>query len=122
MHIALLIITALQFFAPEFIEEGRLFWLRAPLYIVENKTKRNYFYTEEDFRNSKVTGTIHRAKGLGALSEKMAKDALFGENQWLEPIPHDIKGLELLEDLMGEDVMPRRDYIFENVDFSKIVE
>lgn len=34
-HIALLIMAALHYLAPKFIEEGRLCWLRSPLYIVK---------------------------------------------------------------------------------------
>ena len=35
-HIGLLIMAALTYLAPDFIKEGRLCWLRSPLYIVEN--------------------------------------------------------------------------------------
>ena len=38
-HIGLLIMSALAYLAPEFIKEGRLCWLRAPLYIETNKNK-----------------------------------------------------------------------------------
>ena len=48
-HIALLIMAALQYLAPEFIREGRLCWLRSPLYIVDNKGKESYYFTDEEF-------------------------------------------------------------------------
>ena len=35
-HIGLLIMAAMAHIAPEFIKEGRLCWLRSPLYIVTN--------------------------------------------------------------------------------------
>ena len=64
-HIGLLIMAALQYLAPEFIKEGRLCWLRTPLYIVNNKNKREYYFTDEEFepiRNT-IRGTVTRAKG-----------------------------------------------------------
>lgn len=42
-HIGLLIMSALQYLAPEFIQEHRLCWLRSPLYIVTNGKKHTYF-------------------------------------------------------------------------------
>ena len=38
-HIGLLIMAALAYLAPGFIKEGRLCWLRSPLYIVNNKAQ-----------------------------------------------------------------------------------
>jgi DNA gyrase/topoisomerase IV subunit B len=38
-HIGLLVMAALRYLAPEFLNEGRLCWLRTPLYIVKNGKK-----------------------------------------------------------------------------------
>lgn len=64
-HIGLLIMAALQYLAPEFIKEGRLCWLRSPLYIVNNKGKEEYYFTDEDFNKvrNKIKGEVTRAKG-----------------------------------------------------------
>ena len=48
-HIGLLIMAALQYLAPEFIKEGRLCWLRSPLYIVKNGKHNSYYYTDSEF-------------------------------------------------------------------------
>ena len=40
-HIGLLIMSALQYLAPEFIQEHRLCWLRSPLQIVTNGKKHS---------------------------------------------------------------------------------
>ena len=79
-HIALLIMSALQYLAPEFIKEGRLKWLKAPLYIVKNNKKEDYFYSDEEFNKSKIKGAISRAKGLGSLSADQARASMFGKN------------------------------------------
>ena len=64
-HIALLIMAALRYLAPKFLEEGRLCWLRSPLYIVENKGKETYYFTDEEFNKvrNKIKGEVTRAKG-----------------------------------------------------------
>ena len=64
-HIGLLIMAALTYLAPQFIKEGRLFWLRSPLYIVENKGKETYYFTDEEFNavRSSIKGEVTRAKG-----------------------------------------------------------
>jgi DNA gyrase subunit B len=63
MHIACLIMALLYKFAPEFLKEGRLHWLHAPLFKVTSGKSVHYFYTEEQVRASKLKGTQQRFKG-----------------------------------------------------------
>lgn len=121
-HIGLLIMAALRYLAPQFLEEGRLCWLRSPLYIVKSGKKESYYFTDEEFVGAKVKGEVTRAKGLGALSESQAKNSMFGENQRMDVLMPTPEALYLLEDLMGKDVEPRSEFIFENVDFSEVRE
>lgn len=121
-HIGLLIMAALRYLAPSFLEEGRLCWLRSPLYIVKNGKQETYYFTDEEFSKAKIRGEVTRAKGLGALSEKQAKNSMFGENQRMDVINTSPDAILLLEELMGIDVEPRREFIFENVDFSEVKE
>lgn len=114
--------AALRYLAPKFLDEGRLCWLRSPLYIVKNGKKESYYFTDEEFNKAKPKGEISRAKGLGALSEQQAKNSMFGENQRMDTLEPTEDGLFLLEELMGSNVEPRTDFIFKNVDFSKIAE
>ena len=71
-HIGLLIMANLWHLAPEFIKDGRLCWLRTPLYIVRDKGVESYYYTDEemDAVRSKIKGEIIRAKGIGQLGAK----------------------------------------------------
>ena len=64
-HISLLIMAALAYLAPNFIKEGRLYWLRSPLYIVNNKGKESYYFTDEEFNKVRknIKGEVTRAKG-----------------------------------------------------------
>jgi DNA gyrase subunit B len=124
-HIALLIMAALQYLAPEFIKEGRLCWLRSPLYIVNNKGKEDYYFTDDEFNKvrSKVKGEVTRAKGLGELPAETAQASMFSsEHQRLDVLDYDGKAVNLLYELMGENVECRRKFIMENVYFSEVRE
>ena len=123
-HIGLLIMAALAHIAPQFIKEGRLCWLRSPLYIVTNGKTESYYFTDEEFNavKGKIKGEVKRNKGLGALKPHQAKISMFGEYQRMDVMEYDESAMSLLYALMGEDVSPRRDFIMSNVDFSEIRE
>ena len=124
-HIGLLIMAALTYIAPQFIREGRLCWLRSPLYIVSNGKNESYYFTDEEFNavKGKIKGEVQRNKGLGSLEPEQAKKSMFDpEYQRMDVMEYTEEAINLLYDLMGEDVEPRRKFIMENVDFSEIKE
>ena len=126
-HIGLLIMAALAKLAPDFIKEGRLCWLRSPLFIATSGKKKSYYYNDDEFNKAKaaglVKGEVHRCKGLGTLSPEEARESMFTDKfQRLDKMEYSPDGMKLLEALMGEAVAPRRDYIFKHVDFSEVVE
>ena len=124
-HIALLIMSVLQYLAPQFIQENRLCWLRSPLYIVKNGKQEQYFFTDEDFDKVRKTikGEINRAKGLGALSVDQAHNSMFTEKYQRLDILHPTENsIQLLYNLMGNDSSLRKEFIFNNVDFSQLRE
>ena len=123
-HIALLIATALQHFCPEFIEEQRLCWLRSPLYIVKTKKGEQYFFTDEemDAARDNITGEIQRNKGLGSLSADQAKASMFGENQRMDILNPTKEAINLLKALMGSSGITRKEFVFNEIDFSTIRE
>ena len=124
-HIGLLIMAALHYLAPKFIEEGRLCWLRSPLYIVKNGKKESYYFTDEEFNavRGKVKGEVQRNKGLGALSPEQAHISMFtDEYQRMDVLEWSPDAINLLEQLMGEDVEPRRQFVFNEIDFSEVRE
>ena len=124
-HIGLLIMAALAHIAPQFIKEGRLCWLRSPLYIVHDGKKETYYFTDEelDQNRHKIKGEIQRNKGLGSLEPEQARESMFNpEYQRLDIMEYSEEAMDLLYSLMGEDVAPRRDFIMSNVDFSEIRE
>ena len=122
-HIGLLIMSALRYLAPEFLEEGRLYWLRSPLYIIKTSKKEYYYFSDEEFNKAKIKGEVTRAKGLGALSEAQARASMFSEEfQRMDKLEMVEGSAELLESLMGEDIQPRKDFVFSKIDFSQIKE
>jgi DNA gyrase/topoisomerase IV subunit B len=125
--IGLLIMCALYKVAPEFVEEGRLCWMRSPLYIVKKGKKEDYYFTDKEYEDAKlsgkVKGEVQRNKGLGSLSPEQARRSMFtDEFQRLDTLSPDEETLPLLLSLMGRDSEPKRDFIFKNVDFSTIKE
>lgn len=117
--------AAMTYLCPQFIKEGRLCWLRAPLYMVNNNGKQSFFFTDEEFNKmrGKIKGEIHRNKGLGEMSPEETKLSMFNEEyQRLDVMEYSDEAIELLINLMGEKVEPRKNFIFNNIDFSEIRE
>ena len=119
MHIACLIMALLYKFAPEFLKEGRLYWLHAPLFKVTSGKTTQYFYTEDQVKQSKAKGTQQRFKGLGEMKDEDAR-CMFDHNQWLEQLTWDDSVAELLEGLMGDDSQPKKDFVFSRINFEEI--
>lgn len=118
-HIALLVTALIYSLCPEFVLDGRLCWLKAPLYKVEYAGKTNYYFTDAELPKN-VKGDITRNKGLGEMDPKDVEIAMFGKYQRLEQIVPSQDGFITLEHLMGKDVQPRKDFVFNNIDFSTI--
>ncbi len=118
-HIGLLLMAMLQVLAPEFLKENRLFWLRAPTCKVETPKKTYFYYSDEEFKNH-PKGNITFFKGLGQMSDDDLKASMFNEEwQHLEPITYSEEGINTLISLMSEDVEPRKEFVYNNIDFSK---
>ena len=125
-NIGLLVTVALQHFAPEFIKEGRLGWLRSPLYILKTKKGEEHFYTDSELaarrEQGKLIGELQRNKGLGSLSAEQSKESMFGKRQHIDMLEPDRGFGVLLDKLMGKDTSARKQYIFDNIDFSEVKE
>lgn len=124
-HVGLLIMSVVYKLFPQFLCENRLYWMRTPLYIVKNGKQEAYYFTDEemDAARSTLKGEVTRAKGIGALTSEQVYNSMFNPKyQRLEQLCPTEESLELLQNLMGEDVNYRKDFIFSHVDFSKISE
>ena len=124
-HIGLLIMAALSYLAPQFIKEGRLCWLHAPLYIISDGKKETYAFTDEEMNSmrGKIKGNITRNKGLGEMTPESARRSMFtSEFQRMEILEYSDEAMEILYALMGENVEPRREFVMTRIDFSEIKE
>ena len=119
-----LIATLFYVLMPKFIEEGRLCWLRAPLYKIEKGEQKLFAYNDEELekiRQGRANWEITRAKGLGELNaDDMERSMLHPTERRLEVLTiHDAEAAAgSIMMLMGPEVEGRRDFLFENVDFS----
>lgn len=119
-----LIATLFYVLMPKFIEEGRLCWLRAPLYKIEKGEQKLFAYNDEELekiRQGRANWEITRAKGLGELNaDDMERSMLHPTERRLEVLTiHDAEAAAAsIMMLMGPEVEGRRDFLFENVDFS----
>ena len=86
--------------------------------------KKDYFFTDTEYEANKhkVKGEVQRNKGLGSLEPHQARVSMFGEYQRMDVMEYTESAMQLLYELMGEDVAPRRDFIMSNVDFAEIRE
>lgn len=123
-HIACLIMSLFKALIPQFIEENRLCWLKAPLFKVKKGKNNYYFYDEDELNNSGIKGEQSRFKGLGELTAEDTKNSMFDkDNQRIEVLVPDDNSFYRLEELMGPSVQPRKDFVFSGaIDFSKIVD
>lgn len=124
LNIMCLVATLFMVLIPDFVKEGRLCWLRAPLYRIGVGNKRYYAYNDEELKSYQSQfpkAEIGRYKGLGEMRPEDVEESMFHtENQHLECLTIDDfeQTYQTLVMLMGKEVSPRRDYLFENVDFS----
>ena len=120
-HIALLIMAMAHIICPSLLTENRMYWLKAPIYKVETKNKKYFYYTEEEFKNH-PNGNITKYKGLGQMDDDDLKSSMFNpEWQKLEPINFSNEGLDLLVKLMGQKVDYRKEFVYNYIDFSNFI-
>jgi len=125
-NIMCLLATMFYVLMPKFIKEGRLCWLRAPLYRLSKGNKRVFAYDDAELaelRKKYPDWEQGRNKGLGEMTDAdMAASMMNPKERRLEVLTiHDTEvAEESLKMLMGKDVDDRRDFLFENVDFSKL--
>lgn len=123
-NILCLIATMFYVLMPNFIKEGRLCWLRAPLYRLSKGNKKVFAYDDKELAELRKTRTDWaqgRNKGLGEMtSDDMEQSMMNKEARRLEVLT--IADAEAAKNslymLMGTEVEPRRNFLFENVDFS----
>ena len=121
-HICTLLLTLFYRFMPELIYEGHVYVAMPPLYkAIPSKGKEEYLYDDralEKYRkNHKGSFTLQRYKGLGEMdAEQLWETTLNPDNRMLKQVG--IEDAKLASHttalLMGNDVPPRKAFIYEH--------
>ena len=128
-HIATLLLTFIFRFMPDLIKEGYVYLAQPPLYKLEKNRKAYYAYSDEE-RDSIISeigsdgmSPIQRYKGLGEMdAEQLWETTLDPERRVLKRVEIEDARLasEVTEMLMGSEVGPRRQFIYEHADEAEI--
>ena len=113
---------------PDLISSGHVFLATPPLYkAVPKKGTEEYLYDDyalEKYRaGHKGDFTLQRYKGLGEMdAEQLWETTLDPENRVLKKVEIDDARLasEVTEMLMGSDVGPRKQFIYENAQSAEL--
>ena len=123
-HIQVLLLTFFYKYMRPLIETGRLYIALPPLFIVEEKNNRSYFWSQEelkDYTQDKKNYEVKRFKGLGEMDPDQLEETTMDPNK-RTLIRISISDAALAEKrvkvLMGDEVEPRKEWINENVEFS----
>ena len=127
-NISNLIVTLFYYLCPKFIEEGRLLWMRMPLFVLKYKDKTLYAFSDAE-KNDLIKKygkpkELSRKKGIGENTPQETAEAVFGpQKRWEQLVINNKSEFnERIHMLMGKEVDDRRQFIVDNVDFSLIGE
>ncbi len=121
-HIATLLLTLFYRFMPELIFEGHVYIALPPLYkVIPAKGEEEYLYDDEALERYKNTHkgsyTLQRYKGLGEMDpEQLWETTLDPDRRLLKQVGIEDARMasDVTEMLMGTDVAPRKEFIYEH--------
>ena len=128
-HIATLMLTFIYRFMPELIKQGYVYLAQPPLYKLEKNKKIWYAYSDEELDKilnevgRDQNNRIQRYKGLGEMdAEQLWETTLDPERRVLKRVEIEDARMasEVTEMLMGSEVGPRRQFIYEHADEAEI--
>lgn len=127
-HIATLLLTFFYRFMPELINEGHVYLATPPLYkVVPKKGEGQYLYDDKALEKYRKTHTesftLQRYKGLGEMdAEQLWETTLNPETRILKQVEIEDARMasEVTGMLMGNEVAPRRSFIYEHANDAEL--
>ncbi|MBS5607275.1 DNA gyrase/topoisomerase IV subunit B [Enterocloster lavalensis] len=127
-HIDTLLLTFLYRFMPELIYDGHVYIAMPPLFkVIPKKGEEQYLYDEKELERYRRTHTgdftLQRYKGLGEMDAgQLWETTLDPERRVLKQVEIEDARMasEITEMLMGSEVAPRREFIYEHADEAEI--
>ncbi len=127
-HIATLLLTLFYRFLPELIFEGHVYIAMPPLYkAIPAKGEEEYLYDDDALERYRKTHkgsfTLQRYKGLGEMdAEQLWETTLDPERRVLRRVAIEDARMasDVTEMLMGTDVPPRKEFIYDHANEAEI--
>ena len=127
-HIDTLLLTFLYRFMPELIYNGHVYIAMPPLFkVIPKRGEEQYLYDEKEMKKYRKTHTgeftLQRYKGLGEMDpDQLWETTLDPEHRVLKQVEIEDARMasEITEMLMGSDVPPRRQFIYDHAEEAEI--
>ena len=127
-HIDTLLLTFLYRFMPELIYNGHVYIAMPPLFkVIPKRGEEQYLYDEKELEKYRKTHTgeftLQRYKGLGEMdASQLWETTLDPERRVLKQVEIEDARMasEITEMLMGSEVAPRREFIYQHADEAEI--
>ena len=127
-HIDTLLLTFLYRFMPDLIYNGHVFIAMPPLYkVIPSRGQEQYLYDDKELERYRKTHTgdfrLQRYKGLGEMDpDQLWETTLDPDRRVLKRVEIEDARLasEVTEMLMGSDVPPRRQFIYDHAEEAEI--